>query len=320
MDRGGPAAARLIAGPTPAVAPAPDAWSRRIGRDGRLRLRFERRGERTVLAACRYTLPLQVLAPVALADPAVVVSVLNPTGGLVGGDRLAMHVEVGAGAHACLTTPSATRVYRTAGEPVVQDVRIDAGPGAVVEWVPEHTIPFPGSRLRQRLDATLGPGARLIVIDAFAAGRIARGEAWQFASLESAVTVRDAGGWRWVDRLALEGGRGDLYRGPGVTDGHDYFATVALVGAPAPDDADRSARGASLAGNGPGVLAALGETITGELGRHAGVVAGAGVLARDGLVVRILAREAPQLLDAVGAAWACARRGLLGLPPLALRR
>ena len=69
--------------------------ARRIGRDGVLRLGFERRGAATVLAASRFTLPLQVLAPVALDDAACVVSLLNPTGGVVGGDRLTIDVEVG---------------------------------------------------------------------------------------------------------------------------------------------------------------------------------------------------------------------------------
>ena len=56
----------------------------RVGRDGRLALGFETRGGRTVLSRCRYTLPLQVMAPMALHDSAAVVSILNPTGGLVG--------------------------------------------------------------------------------------------------------------------------------------------------------------------------------------------------------------------------------------------
>ena len=42
--------------------------ARRIGRDGALSLSFERRGAATVLAASRFTLPLQVLAPVSLDD------------------------------------------------------------------------------------------------------------------------------------------------------------------------------------------------------------------------------------------------------------
>ncbi len=177
----------------------------RIGRDGALRLRFERRGPATVVAGCRYTLPLQVLAPVALDDPAAVVSILNPTGGLVGGDRLSIDVEVGAGAHALLTTPSATRVYRTDAEDAVQSVKISIGPQAAVEWVPDHTIPFAGSALRQTLDVDMDATARLILVDAFSAGRIGRGEAWQFAVLDSAVSVRDQHGWLLCDRLLLRG-------------------------------------------------------------------------------------------------------------------
>src|SRR5262245_28212945 len=88
----------------------------RAGRDGALCRELERRGAQTVVAGCRWTLPLQVLAPMALDDAALVVSVLNPTGGLVGGDRLVVDVRLGPGAHACLTTPSATKVYRTTGE------------------------------------------------------------------------------------------------------------------------------------------------------------------------------------------------------------
>src|SRR5207249_543010 len=87
-------------------------------------------------------LPLQVLAPLALDDAAAIVSILNPTGGLVGGDRLVVDVAVGAGAHACLTTPSATKVYRTAVGPAEQAVRLTLAPGARLEWVPDHTIPF----------------------------------------------------------------------------------------------------------------------------------------------------------------------------------
>src|SRR5262249_19212574 len=136
----------------------------RVGRDGALTLRVERRGARSVLTGCRWTLPLQVLAPVALDDAALIVSVLNPTGGLVGGDRLVVDIEVGADAHACLTTPSATKVYRTAASPAEQTVRLTLAPGARLEWVPDHTIPFAGAALRQRIEADVAEGAVLFVV------------------------------------------------------------------------------------------------------------------------------------------------------------
>lgn len=275
------------------------AWSGlRVGRDGLLRLQFERRDALTAVTGCRSTLPLQVLAPMALDDPAAVMSILNPTGGLVGGDRLTITVDVGPGAHACLTTPSATKVYRTAKAVAEHDVHLRLAAGAVLEWVPDHTIPFRGSALRQRLRVDMGQGARLILVDAFAAGRIARGEAWQFRWLESAVTIADQRGWLFRDRFALEGQ--PLWSRLGFTEGCPYFATVALIGR---DDM------ADFRGDVEAVLTA-----------REGVAGGVGLLPRGGAVVRVIATSAPALLETIDAVWGRARRILLDLPPLALRK
>jgi urease accessory protein len=269
---------------------------RRIGRDGALRLVFERRGDATVLAACRSTLPLQVLAPVALAGPAASVSMLNPTGGVLGGDRLAVDVLVGAGGHACLTTPSATRIYRTAAEPAVQSVRLTLGPSAIAEWVPEHTIPSADAAVRQTMDVEVGAGATLFAVDAWAAGRVARGEAWRFRRLDSAITVRDAAGLLLHDRFVLDGGAG--WTGLGLAEGRPYFATIVVVA-----DAGLDAFLADVA------------AVSSECARVA-----AARLPRRGALVRCLAASAPALTGALTSLWARARHALLGLPPLDLRK
>jgi len=279
-----------VAGLTPATA--------RVGRDGALSLRVERRGPRSVLAGCRWTMPLQVLAPMALDDPAAIVSMLNPTGGLVGGDRLAIDVAVGAGAHACLTTPSATKVYRTCSEPVEQAVRLTLAPQARLEWIPDHTIPFAGAALRQRLEADVGEGATLLLVDAFAAGRVARGEAWRFALLDSTLSVRDAGGWLLHDRLVLrEGAPGP---GLGLAEDRPYVVTVVVI-------ADVG-------------LAAFADDVAALDDGDDDIDVGAALLPRRGALVRCLAADAPALVRTVDAVWAFARRRVLGLPALALRK
>jgi urease accessory protein len=269
----------------------------RVGRDGCLQLRFERRAATTVLARCAYTLPLQVLAPIRLDDPALVVSVLNPTGGIVGGDRLRLEVAVGAGAHACLSTPSATRIYRTAGQTAEQRVRLRVAAGGTLEWVPDHTIAFAGSAFRQRVDIDLDPGGRLIFLDTFAAGRVARGEAWRFARLESSVTVREGARCILRDRFVL--GHDGPWACVGGSDGSPYFGSFVLVG-----EAD---------------MAVLARAITCALAR-AGASGGATPGPRGGLVGRVLAPSAPVLVDALDALWGHARGALLGLPPLSLRK
>ena len=60
----------------------------RVGRDGFLDLAFERSGARTILARRRFTHPLQALAPVRAPDGSLCLMMLNPSGGLVGGDPL----------------------------------------------------------------------------------------------------------------------------------------------------------------------------------------------------------------------------------------
>jgi urease accessory protein len=234
------------------------------------------------------------MAPVELDDPAAVVSVLNPTGGVVGGDRLVIDVEVGAEAHACLTTPSATKVYRARDTAAVQEVRVRLGAGAALEWVPDHTIPFAASAFRQSVDVEIGAGARLILVDAFAVGRVARGEGWRFALLESALRIRDAAGWLLIDRFVLTGDA--RWNGLGGTEDAAYFATVAVVG-----DVD---------------VRALAADVVPEAGASVAV----GRLARRGALLRCLAPDAPALARSVDMMWSVARRMLLGLRPPALRK
>ena len=169
--------------------------------------------------------------------------------------------------------------------------------------MPDHTIPFAGSALRQTLDVDMDATARLILVDAFSAGRIGRGEAWQFAVLDSAVSVRDQHGWLLRDRLALRGpmtGKDTAWDGLGYTESHPYFASIAIIGS-----FDRERFTADVRQQCPGV----------EAGRVA-----VATLARDGLSIRCLAPSAPVLLDTIETCWGLGRRALLGMPPLALRK
>jgi urease accessory protein len=239
-------------------------------------------------------LPLQALEPIAADEPDVsVVSVLNPTGGLVGGDHLVLRAALGPDSHACLTTPSATRIYRTRGPAASQRVHLDVGSGAVLEYVPDHAIPFAGSSFVQDIHVMLAPGARAIVVDAFAAGRVARDEAWSFALLDASVTVRDATGIVLQDRLRLEGPRDRGLRG--MADGAPYFATIVVLGPTLVLDRWR-------------------------LPTRAGCSMGVSELRRGGAIVRLLAATAPVLADALEQIWAVARRELLGRGPLAVRK
>jgi urease accessory protein len=104
---------------------------------------------------------------------------INPPGGLVGGDHLSIHAKLEAQAYLVVSTPSANRIYRSVAEPCTQAAEFLVGRGAVLEWVPELTIPFPRSRLRQSLAVRLEKGATFFFWEGFASGRVERGERYQ---------------------------------------------------------------------------------------------------------------------------------------------
>ena len=114
--------------------------------------------------------------------------------------------------------------------------------------------------------------------------------------------MRDGRGWLLQDRFVLRGigTRGPAFDGLGFTESHPYCASSAVFGA---FDCDRFAADGERLGAG-----------------HAAARLGAGVLPRGGVLVRCLAPAAPALVDAVEGCWRLARRALLGLPPLALRK
>ena len=85
-----------------------------------LDLRWRRDGERTLLHD-RHSGPLRVLRSLHPEGPGVCHNVVvHPPGGVVGGDVLAIAADLTEGAHALVTTPGATRFYRSAGSPALR--------------------------------------------------------------------------------------------------------------------------------------------------------------------------------------------------------
>jgi urease accessory protein len=258
-----------------------------------------------VLTERRYALPLQVLEPMELEAGVAALMLLNPTGGVVGGDRLHTEVRLGAGSHACLTTPSATRVYRSAGPPAVLSFRATLGPGARLEYVPDHLIPSPGARARQSTELVLAPGATALVLDAWSVGRPARGEAWAFAELDLELRVSDPDGPILRERACLGGRR--FWDRLGGAEGHAYVATFAAMGAAGGGERQR--------------WEGLADDLTARAeGLADGARVGVSALGRGGVLARVLARSAPALLEATDALWAASRACLYDLPPLRLRK
>jgi len=254
-----------------------------------------------VLSRCRFTLPLQVQRAVSLEDATAYAMLLNPTGGVLGGDFLSTQIRVGSGARACLTTPSATRVYRTLRHPAIQETHLEIGENAALEFLPDHVILHAGASFRQLLCVDLSPGSRAILFDSFSAGRIAHGERWVFRDFDSRVEVSLAGKPLFLNRTLIE----PHLRAPADFSGLEGFDYVASIILAAPDFAEW-----------PRILAALQAGIA----DRSGIYGGASLLARDACIVRFLARTASDLAETNATLWGVARPLLLGSPAFDLRK
>src|SRR5258705_12581631 len=104
-----------------------------------LGLRVERRGTASLLAHVRHEGPLRVQRPFYPEGPGVChVCLLHPPGGIVPGDELHVDVGVGAGAAALVTTPAATKVYRSDHRRATQRHVLWVARGASLEWLPQE--------------------------------------------------------------------------------------------------------------------------------------------------------------------------------------
>lgn len=182
-------------------AQAPTGWA------AALDLRYERRAQRTVLAARAHHGPLRVQRPLYQEGEGVCQTVvIHPPGGIVGGDRLAIAVGVAPGAHALLTTPGAGKWYRSVGPEASQHVTLSVEADAALEWMPLETIVFDGARVDQHLRVDLVEGARYVGWEITCFGRTASGERFTSGRLRQRTEVYQSMRPVFIEHADIKGG------------------------------------------------------------------------------------------------------------------
>ncbi|BET65155.1 hypothetical protein ASA1KI_00730 [Opitutales bacterium ASA1] len=164
------------------------------------------------------------------------VQIVNPTAGILAGDRLELEVRVDRDAALCLTTPAATRVFRmNRGEGVCIQHFTTAARAALEFW-PEPLCPHAGTRFSQRSRIDADPDSDVYWVDALAPGRVARGETFAWDRLEVVLDVRVAGEPVLRERLDCTGSTlarsAAFHRTPEA-----WFATVVVL-SPRDDEHD----------------------------------------------------------------------------------
>lgn len=280
----GPAAAALEA-PVPSVA-ALAPWR------ASLALRFEATDRGTRLSTLRHHGPLRVQRALHPEGAAVCHAiVVHPPGGVAGGDELAIDVDVGRGAHALLTTPGASKLYKSAGRRAMQTVRLKLD-GGVVEWLPQETIVFEAAQARLGLDVDVRAGGLALAWDIVTLGREAMGEAFATGVLDTRLAVANEGRTLLEERMHVAGGSRWLASPVGWR-GARTCGTLVAAGRDVDD----------------GLLERCREALA-PWSPHAAVSR----LAPDCVVARFLGASANQARCAFSALWSPLREALAGRP------
>ena len=301
------------AAPLPCPAPAefaayrdepPQMESGAVGKSGFLKLGFERRDGRTILADLDSRTPF--LAQRALhcddALPDMAWLFMITTGGCVlQGDRLALDVTLGPGARAHVTTQAATKVHSMDANFAQQTQSFALGEGAYLEFLPDPLIPHRQARFCNDTRIVIDPTASILCSEIVQPGRKHHHPDECFgATLLSLATsaVRPGGQRLFSEKLVIEPLRFPV-RQSGVMDGFDVFGNVILC---TPVD----------------VAERVHARVAAEVDLAEGLAFGGCRLPNDaGLIYKVLGRETAQVRAKVREFWEVARYEITGaaIPP-----
>ncbi|MBA8842757.1 urease accessory protein [Ochrobactrum sp. RH1CCR137] len=171
-----------------------------------LELGFEHSHEVTRLMRRRHVGPLAVQQPFyPEKDGSAHVYLLHPPGGVAGEDVLDISCFLGRGSKAVLTTPGATKFYRSDRGRSIQTTRINVGEGGVCEYLPQETIVFDGAKASISTHVSLSGDAVYLGWDIVSLGRPACRENFDAGELRQRVEIFRDGRPIWFEQFRLQG-------------------------------------------------------------------------------------------------------------------
>ncbi len=260
----------------------------------------------TFLAGSLQQPPLKVVRAFTLEDGTALAHLHNVSGGLLGGDHLTLKLNLGRNACVQLTTTGATRIYRHRAEfsPTTQCNDFAVAEGALLEYLPDATIPFTGAKFLQQTSIQLAEDAGVFWWEILAPGREASGELFEYERFETRTCVTALGREIAAENICLRPASQDI-RSLARLGCYRYAATfyICRVGL----DAGRWRASENQL-----------RDLTSKLTRPGEMLWGISTLLAHGLVVKCLARRGHEVLPGLQAVWRSAKVLLYGreaIPP-----
>jgi urease accessory protein len=282
----------------------PQMASGTVGKTGFLRLGFERRGDRTILADLERRTPYmaqRALYPDEALPDLAWLFMITTSGCVLQGDRLALDVTLAPRARAHVTTQSATKIHSMDANYAVQTQVLALADGAYLEFLPEPLLPHRRARFVSDTRITIAPTATLLYGEIVQPGRKHHHPDECFGATLLSLSVgaeRPDGRTLFTEKLVIDPVRRPV-RQTGVMDAFDVLANVVLL--TPREGADR-----------------VHARVDADVDLANGVAFGACRLPNEaGLIFKVLGRETAQVKAKVREFWGIAREEITGtaLPP-----
>lgn len=267
---------------------------------GQLSLVFRKKASgKTYIAQQYFKLPLQIMNHhYQDEDGTAFVYLLNPSGGILQHDRLLTELTLEEGSRAFITTPSNTKFYKMDEGHAEVVNRAEVKKGAVLEYLPEHNVPFAGSNVYQENVFHLDRGAVLIASDMVTAGRLSRGERFEYQLYDSRTKIYVDGKLRLYDCSRMEPEKISM-EATGIMEGYQANGSIYVY---AQD-----------------LSSCLAEEVN-KLSCGKGIRFAAGCLDPDLMIVRFLGEDLLELKSMIFTVWDALRRELLGKHAVRIRK
>ena len=174
------------------------------GWQAQLDLEFGLSEKKTILTQRRHKGPLIIQRPFYPEGNVCHIYILHPPGGVVAGDSLTINVQAKANTSALITTPAATKFYRSDGETARQIVNIKVAEGASFEWVPQETIMYEGAQVRSDICLELANKARFMGWEVQDLGRPAANEGFATGEVQLNWLIYRADQIFYQERIKLD--------------------------------------------------------------------------------------------------------------------
>lgn len=204
--------------------------------NGKLQLELKQKqsGE-TYVSKQFFKLPLQVFPANYLdKDGTAFLYLLNPSSGMLEGDLFDIQFCLREKAAAVITTPSSNKIYRCKGKEIRQEVKAIIAKGGVLEYLPEHNVPYKESRFYQNSTFYVERYASLFTWDAVMPGRLARKESFDFTSYCSKISLYYDGNLKLREGMRLLPEEFNPHN-TAVLEHYQIFATAYLVAEEIPE-------------------------------------------------------------------------------------